>query len=391
MRYRNSLVAAGLILAAAAGTSWRRPVPVQASSGGQATGSPAQGSTAVRQAPVGQRFPASPGQKGATYYALESQAVRSTTRFADAVAVTERAFDGDLHVTLRNGEGNEVARFKVDRVEGSTDVLQFAPQDGRPVFAYSEASVKPTLDWSAQQAYQLWKDGVSSDADRLEWRGSFIRRKGAPNRDAERAVLELQTDWATGLVSKTARRTAARLSLLPGRTLNGDVLATTLSQSGTELGVVNWFAESKILAWNIAGLSKGYLAPEHLADYGGAWPFIPDMAWMNLQAMAFHHFKTQIDRNGFVARARPWTDRIADWIAPTLHANEAGCDGLHWLDGSILRYCCDVHDLCYEKGGCSARSWWRVWSSWTCDFCNAWVVVCFLDGGIDWNQWGMVK
>jgi len=67
-------------------------------------------------------------------------------------------------------------------------------------------------------------------------------------------------------------------------------------------------------------------------------------------------------------------------VAP-VQANEPGCDGLHWLDGTVLRFCCDVHDRCYEKYGCSSRSWWQFWSSWTCDLCNAGAVFCFAGGG----------
>ena len=44
------------------------------------------------------------------------------------------------------------------------------------------------------------------------------------------------------------------------------------------------------------------------------------------------------------------------FVAPTLSANEPGCDGLHWLDGTVFRYCCDVHDLCYAKVGCTYRA-----------------------------------
>jgi hypothetical protein len=104
---------------------------------------------------------------------------------------------------------------------------------------------------------------------------------------------------------------------------------------------------------------------------------------MNIQAIAFHHFKTRIDRDRFVARGAPGVfDKVRQFIAPVLHADEPGCDGLHWLDGTIFRFCCDVHDACYAKYGCSSRSWWQVWSSWSCNMCNFWVVDCFESGGV---------
>src|SRR5215510_14452975 len=80
----------------------------------------------VRKAPIGERLGTNPGQKGETYYALEAGAVRVTSRFADAVAVTERSFDGDLHTTLTDAAANEVARLKFDRIDGVHDVVQYS-------------------------------------------------------------------------------------------------------------------------------------------------------------------------------------------------------------------------------------------------------------------------
>ena len=126
-----------------------------------------------------------------------------------------------------------------------------------------------------------------------------------------------------------------------------------------------------------------YIGPEHLKrDYHG-WGFAPDTTWVNLQTIALHHFKTLVAKNGFVARNcdAPQPSRMVQFFMPTVHANEPGCDGLHWLDGTIVRGCCDDHDRCYAKDGCTQQSWWRFWSSWTCDFCNAAVVSCFVGGG----------
>ena len=45
----------------------------------------------------GERLAGNPGEKGATYYAIEGRTSRSTTRFRDGhVAVTERGTIGDL-------------------------------------------------------------------------------------------------------------------------------------------------------------------------------------------------------------------------------------------------------------------------------------------------------
>jgi hypothetical protein len=351
---------------------------------------PAQGTTAVRPAPVGQRLAGNPGQRGATYYALEGQASRVTTRFADAIAVAERTFEGDLTTQLSDLHGNEIARFKVDRIDGVNDVLQYAPLAGKPVQSFSEASVRPTLDWTNHQAYSLWQDRVDSDAVSLEWQNGFMRRRGAPRRDLLKEAVELRTEWVGGLSSRTVHKPIVNPNLLPGVTLRGEVLVTHLTRDGADLGVVNWYPENRVLGWEIPGLTMGYIAAEHLKAYGG-WPFTPDMAWLNLQTMAFHQFKTQIQKNGFVASREPgWPERALQFLSPTLKADEPGCDGLHWLDGTVFRYCCDVHDLCYSKNGCTSKSWWQVWSSWRCDYCNVWVVDCFLEAG-EWSNIGTVK
>ena len=62
-----------------------------------------------------------------------------------------------------------------------------------------------------------------------------------------------------------------------------------------------------------------------------------------------------------------------------------GCTGLHWLDGSIFRPCCDRHDICFEKGcpdsaACTWWSWIKFWDRWECTACNIAAVVCFVTG-----------
>ena len=43
-----------------------------------------------------------------------------------------------------------------------------------------------------------------------------------------------------------------------------------------------------------------WIGPEHLKQQYGGWPFKPDVAWLNLQTIATHHFKTLIAKQGFV-------------------------------------------------------------------------------------------
>ena len=63
--------------------------------------------------------------RGATYHELESKAIRVVTKFADVTAVAERGPDGQLVTELKDRAGNEVATFRVHRVDADNDSLEF--------------------------------------------------------------------------------------------------------------------------------------------------------------------------------------------------------------------------------------------------------------------------
>lgn len=383
MRHRLSigLLAVFGVLAVVSSAPWTLLASSAAGRSGDQTSPPV-----ARLAPDGLRPGAEPGKKGATYFGLESQAVRQTARFPELTAVTDRGFDGALRTVLADAGGTEVATFKLDRVDGSADVLSFT-RGGRTVRILGNAAARPTLDWSTKQAYVLWRDRAEVEGARFEWRGEMVRIAAGAELDVERSLAELQTEWSSGLTTKTVRQSVSRHPI-PGRVVSGAVLVTRLSRSGTELGLANWYPSAQVFMWTIPGLTKGYIAPEHLGQFSG-WPFAPDMAWLNLQLTAFHHYKSRILEKGFVAeRAPTWVDRLVQRVTPTLQANEPGCDDLHWLDGTVFRFCCDIHDRCYERIGCTSRSWWRFWSSWNCTACNVGAIYCFMSGGYDYPDGG---
>ena len=169
--------------------------------------------------------------------------------------------------------------------------------------------------------------------------------------------------------------------------MTGDVLVTTVRLRGANVGVANYFINERIYAWKMPGVTEGLIANSHLTPRYGGWLFKPDMVWMNLQALGFYEWsrsKPAATHTAACAAKPTLVERLANFISPTVLAaapNDEGCDGLHWLDGSVYRFCCDIHDLCYEKYGCSASSWWQVWTSWRCDRCNAEAVWCFAGGG----------
>lgn len=369
MRCRSRSVTRALLLTVAAlgialGVSMWRPA---------AQKPPA--SAAVRMLDTSQLVGAAPGEKGATYYWLEGQGSRMTVRFTDAVAVAERVTAGEIHARLTDASGTELATLHATPVNESNTVLQYRTRDDALLRAATEGRVRPTLDWTARQAYSLYKDRVKGTSAPLEWQDGMMRPAGAGRRSLARDVVEVQTDWAKGMSAKATRKVAPHGLAYKGHAVEGDVFTTHLTIDGTDVGLSTWYAGVQVLAWDVPGLSKGTIGPDQLRGLYRGWPFTPDMEWLNLQTIAFHHFKTQIDRNGFVASRR--SNPVLQFFAPTLRANEPGCDGLHWLDGTILRYCCDMHDSCYSKSGCAWTSWWMFWSSWSCDVCNIGAVACF--------------
>lgn len=372
-RYTGRVALVGVLLAL--GTVMWRGVPA----GGAER--PPQAAGAVRVVPAGDRLRGKPGEKGATYYALAGRTRRLTTRFEDAVVVAEAGADGDIHASVRDTVGREIGHLLVNHLDAATDLVQFSTDGGR-FQAFGEPGVKMTMDWANRQAYSLATDGLDVTAPDVEWRGHFVRRRGAPDRDLERAIVSLETEWDEGLTAITSRRPAARRKVLGNREFTGEVVVTRLTKDGQPAGLTNWYPREQLFAWDLPGLTKGGITAKELADYGG-WTFTPDLEWMNIQAIAFHHFKVLIDRQRFVARGAPPRpgvfQRMVEAFVPTVYANEPGCDGLHWLDGTVFRFCCDIHDACYAKYGCSSRSWWQVWTSWRCTGCNAWVIDCFVD------------
>jgi hypothetical protein len=336
------------------------------------------------------QFAGSAGQKGATYYWMESQTTRQTTQFADLTATAERGPYGQVTAVLTDRSGNETGRLKVDRADGVHVRLRYMHASGSILQAAADPSIQPTLDWTNRQAYHLWKDRVDPGHTRLEWQDGMMRPVGATPRDADRETLSLETEWAGGLSVKTLRKSVSHHEALPGRFVDGGAFAARLTDgTGAEAGVGYWYPNAKLLVWSLPGLNTaGFIGPEHLASTYGGWPFTPDMAWMNLQMVAFHHFKTLINTQRFVARRGAGPNPVLQFFAPTVSADEAGCDDLHWLDGSLFRYCCDDHDRCYAKFGCTSSSWWKFWSGWRCEFCNDVVVRCFLRGGIGGGGFG---
>jgi hypothetical protein len=214
---------------------------------------------------------------------------------------------------------------------------------------------------------------------------------------------------------------------------------------GTTLGYIRFFKKERIVSWTFSSGERGIAREERVK---GGFKFTPNMAWANVQAVRFHENPPATALPPSLAasslsscavgvpplppfQAKPTTgvsagDRFRSLFGrlrflpavgtgartpspafratgpsfgfgrTTTYASGAafgqqpcdgvsdGCTGLHWLDGSIFRPCCDRHDLCFEKDcsqPCTKWSWLMPWARWECTACNMAAVFCFVTGG----------
>jgi hypothetical protein len=311
-----------------------------------------------------------------------------TTRFRDAVATASRTVDGRVSARVTDLSGNDKVAFRVGHVDAEGDSLEFAFTDRPGESAHHMArrpGLRPTLDWSNEQAYSLWADRDAALRSPLEWQDTLIRPLGAPTHRPSDEALQTDTEWQGGFSASVVRKIGTHVSYLTGRQTTAPVFISTFKRDGLEVGSSQWWPQEMTLAWSFPGLTEGYIDARRLQTSGG-WPLTPDMAWINTQSLAFYQFHTLLKERGTISARNGnggWLQKLSRLVIPILHANEAGCDDLHWLDQSIFRPCCDAHDLCYAKEdpACGSNSWWMWWSSWRCDVCNIAVVMCFMTGG----------
>jgi hypothetical protein len=108
----------------------------------------AQGNPLVQIVPPGQKQVGNPGEKGATYYGLEAQTTRLTTRFRDGhVAVTERGLIGEVTTTLRD-DGNEARTAEIESESTADTICSTSNRGGAPFRRSAIPPLKPTLDWA---------------------------------------------------------------------------------------------------------------------------------------------------------------------------------------------------------------------------------------------------
>ncbi|HEX6899047.1 MAG TPA: hypothetical protein VF789_05010 [Thermoanaerobaculia bacterium] len=309
------------------------------------------------------------GNRG-TYATLDAEAIRVKTVFSGAYAVAEVFNEDEIHTQLYSDREDFLGEVILSKNKMSLRA-NFPKVAAGAVDLKGIPHSKLTKDWANLQVYSLWLDLQSTASSEsalktLVWQGQGFR----PMEVATKAgVQDVQAHWGRTLARVRSVTTefdfftavAKRDPLPKAGSRDADTAYSTFStelrsHNGERLGLLRWFDRESVLVWDFPGLTQGFVDNERLP---GGFSFRPDMGWSNLQSYAFWKFHSEL----------------------TIFKNEPGCDGLHWLDDSILRPCCDDHDLCYEKYGCTASSWWVIGSSWSCIKCNLTVVFCFVTGG----------
>lgn len=355
---------------------------------------------------------------GTTFHDLEGQAQRVVATFDDAEVETRRGQDGAWQATLRDRRGRLRAELSGQRGHRSVQFRAAARPADAHAFELADAT-DVGLDWAAVQLYASWTDaetarreGRAFDPSAAQWDGHVRRDAVAKGRGPSAAQLaskirsvrttfpEVEVVATLDEHDRTAKKGRVDYSKFTARVRD--------RQTGRDKGFIRWFDTAQVVTWKIEGGGAGVILPDRLPE---GWTFTPTMAWANVQAYYFATRPQHVDRGGPIARrlgdlfARPAAQSALGQVAwlsgvpgvsqslpwrmalPAFGAlgtaaaaafNEPGCDNLHWLDNTIFRVCCDRHDQCYEKSGCSASSWrWPFSGSWQCASCNAQAVWCF--------------
>ena len=134
----KSWMAFGVVVLGIAAWGWPRSSPVVRAE---------QGNTRVELVPPGQKQVGNPGEKGATYYALEAQTTRLTTRFRDGhTAVADRGLIGEVRTTVRDQAGNDRAQLRLNRIDAGHDIVNYEPTAGAPFQALSDPQGRMVSD-----------------------------------------------------------------------------------------------------------------------------------------------------------------------------------------------------------------------------------------------------
>jgi hypothetical protein len=349
---------------------------------------------------------------GERYDELDAQAERTVTDFGVVRAISVRGADGSLVTRLETADGEELSRLAFSRKERRLRVGE-ARRGAGPGFE-PPLSLTVTSDWANAQLYSLWRDRVQGAPLGVlaspVFDGYFFRSpsfaiggKVAAAQHHRAVSAEIQSVRAEfpAVIAETARNPVPVAAERRPNAVHSTFTTRLFDrQTGQPIGIMQWFPEVQTLSWKLDGGGSGFIDPERLAQaHLPGWPFQPDLAWSNVQMYAFYlgHAENELRRavgepvsSSFqFSLGVPGAQRIAGDLSTATAAlctnQPDGCTGLHWLDDTIFRECCDEHDRCYYQDReecCTFWSWFFPWQQgWSCAECNVQVVWCFVTGG----------
>jgi hypothetical protein len=313
---------------------------------------------------------------GPTFDAIDATVSYVSIWFGDVKSTSIRRPDGAIESIVEDAQGRVLARSY--HRDGYLAASLAAPGEPRQV-AGRLARRSYATDWFARHLETTWRqhDG--------ELRGS-----PAAAREPVAVRTQFRDHFAYGVVTPAGKRKAG--AAYPKFT------TVFYDNQGQQLGLIRYYDKPKAVSWSFKNTQEG-VAPYWRVP--GGFKFEPDMAWAGVQAMAFQQTRNpdgskRVRASRAAAVASPglferishaWA-KLADTIVPPLHAQSSDCDGLsdgctglHWLDDSIFRDCCDTHDQCFEvncQDPCTKWSWIWPFGNWHCAGCNVMAVVCFV-------------
>ena len=242
----------------------------------------------------------------------------------------------------------------------------------------------------------MWRNlvglGVGALAGAFEWDGKLLRPRGTGSWTSqpgvrptpgwlEQAPIRVRTDFGSVYAQSQLSRG------LDGHERPTFTTGLFDAATGAQLGAAGVSTVHKWFVWNLPGVSEGMLSNDTVP---GGWQFAHNMVWSNIQVFSLWSGarvvvpSSELRVGGYsfdyssaprVVAGAPTSPQLRRIFA----ANTVGCDGLHWLDDTVYRQCCDDHDLCFEKEDpdCTWKSWLFL-EGWRCFSCNVQAIVCFV-------------
>ncbi len=329
---------------------------------------------------------------GTTFHEAERQATRVVTWFDDSYAVSERQADGQLVARLFDKRTNAVVAEaeRNERTAESGRIVEVRLGNDRVALAVGpDRSLG--ADWHHGQLRRLWREDRARHArgrprGPLVWHeGSFgdadlaVRRRQGETPDPDEGIEAVATEFPGMVVIAERDRHGRTHENVSYSTFTARLLSVS---TGREIGFVRWFARARVVTWKFPDGAEGVIMESRVP---GGFTFNPSMAWANVQATLFLRESLTKSADKML---RPAASRWAAGLS--VHRASAGgscdgasdgCTGMHWLDGTAFRECCDSHDRCFEadqSNCCTAWSWLAFWERSDCSMCNLQVVGCFI-------------